>query len=90
MSEEKIVENKPEEKIKAIIKPTRGGLMKRTLKELEKLQIHLKDVFSMENITINLSWEKVIRLVNYNAGKKVLHWDHTFEETMEILQIFLL
>lgn len=72
-----------------VIGPARGGLMKRTLKELEALEIYLKDVFSMEGITINLTWNQVIKLVNYNAGKTVLNWDHTFEESLEILKIFL-
>lgn len=72
-----------------VIGPSRGGFLKRTLEELEKLDIQLKDVFSIEGSSINLSWTKVIRLVNYNAGKTVLRWDHTFEEALQIIKIFL-
>jgi len=68
----------------------RGGLMKRTLKELEMLEINLNDVFSIKDVSINLTWEKVIRLVNYNANKKVIGWEHTFEEAMELINLFLL
>jgi len=85
-------ENVFEEKEK--ITPTKnhlknGGLMKRTLKELETLDIKLSDVFTFDTVAINLSWEKAIRLINYNAGKKVLRWDHTFEEALEVIKIFL-
>lgn len=69
--------------------PVRGGLMKRTLKELEILDIKLSDVFSLDNVTINLSWGKIIRLVNYNADEEVLRWSNTFEEALEIIKIFL-
>ena len=72
--------------------PIYGGLMKRTLKELQSLDIQLKDLFSFTNsvITLNLTWEQVIKLCNFNAGKTVLRWDHTFEEAFEIIKIFLM
>ena len=81
------IETKPE--IPKKIGPPRGGLMKRTLKELEMLGIQFKDVFSKEKMTINLSWTKVICLVNYNAEEDVLGWDHTFTEALQIIGIFL-
>ena len=99
MSEEKIEVKTPEKEavepitkkeVKKVIGSPRGGLNKRTLKELEHLKISLKDVFSFGDVSINLSWEKVIRLVNYNAGKQVLRWDHTFEEAIEVIGIFLM
>lgn len=77
---------KKEEKSKG---PTRGGLMERTLKELELLNIKLSDIFSLENVTINLSWEKIIRLVNYNANEEVLYWSDTFGKALEVIKIFL-
>jgi len=86
-----MVENKKTSpKKKSITGPVRGGLMKRTLKELEVLEINLSDVFSMDSITINLSWDKVIKLVNYNADSQVLRWSNTFEEALEIVKIFLM
>lgn len=85
MTAEEVKETKKE-----IVGPIRGGTMKRTLKELEKLNIDLKDLFSIESLTINLSWDKLIKLVNYNAGKVVLSWEHTFEEALEIIGIFLM
>ena len=63
--------------------------MKRTLKELELLDIKLCDVFSFDDITINLSWGKLINLVNFNADDEVLHWSDTFEKALEIIKIFL-
>ena len=71
------------------IGPARGGTKKRTLKELEMLGIQLKDLFSVRDLTINLSWSKVIKLVNFNADKEVLNWKHTFEEALEVIEIFL-
>ena len=70
-------------------KPVRGGLMKRTLKELEMLDIKLSDIFSLDDVTINLSWGKIIRLVNYNADDEVLYWNDTLEKALEIIKIFL-
>ena len=81
---------KLEEPEKEVIGPARGGLMKRTLKELEMLEIQLSDVFVVRNVGLNLSWAQVIRLVNYNAEKTVLRWEHTFEEALELIQIFLM
>ncbi|KKM77945.1 hypothetical protein LCGC14_1364960 [marine sediment metagenome] len=69
--------------------PVMGGTLKRTLKELESLDVQLKDLFSVKNMTINLSWIKLIRLINFNADKVVLKWNHTFEETLEIIELFL-
>ena len=86
----KLVKKEILKKVKTETKPGRGGLMKRTLKELAKLDIALKDVFSIEGMSINLSWGKVINLVNYNAEKKVLGWNHTFEESLEVIDLFLL
>lgn len=88
-----MVENKKEvESVSenSVVVVGRGGLMKRTLKELEMLEVNLNDVFSIKGVSINLTWEKVIRLVNYNANKKVISWGHTFEEAMELINIFLL
>ena len=92
MTEEKIAETLPKiAKIKEeIIGPARGGLMKRTLKELQALDINFSDVIAIKNMSINLTWIKMINLINYNAEKKVLHWNHTFEEAIEIINIFLL
>ena len=70
-------------------KPVRGGLMKRTLKELEMLDVKLSDIFSLDDVTINLSWGKIIRLVNYNADDEVLYWNDTLEKALEIIKIFL-
>ena len=69
--------------------PARGGTMKRTLKQLASLDIQLNDLFSVKNMTINLSWKKLIDLVNFNADKEVLNWKHTFEEALEVIDIFL-
>lgn len=69
--------------------PIRGGLMKRTLKELESLDIRMIDIYTFDTIGINLSWDKLIRLVNYNADAKVLRWSNTFEEALEVIKIFL-
>ena len=71
------------------IGPPRGGLMKRTLKELESLGIDFKDLFSVKNFTITLSWAKLIDLINFNADEEVLKWTHTFKETLELIDIFL-
>lgn len=90
MAEESKVDTVEEPLKEVSEKAGRGGLMKRTLKELEMLDIDLRDVFSIKGVTINLTWEKVIKLVNYNAEKKVLNWSHTFEEALELIQIFLL
>lgn len=79
-------ENIFEEKEKPRMK---RGLMQNTLKELEALDIKLADVFTFDTVAINLSWDKIIRLINYNADKKVLRWDHTFEEALEVIKIFL-
>lgn len=89
---EEIKENSPvlEEPEVEIVKPARGGLMKRTLKELESLEIQLKHVFVIKGASLNLSWAQVIRLINYNAEKTVIRWEHTFEEALELIQIFLL
>jgi len=81
----KIPVKKPE-----VVGPANGGLMKRTLKELQVLDIQLRDVFAFSKITLNLTWEQVIKLCNFNAGKAVLRWDHTFEEAFEIIKIFLM
>ena len=79
-----------EEPQKEVIGPARGGLMKRTLKELEMLEIQLSDVFIVGKVGLNLSWTQVIRLINYNAEKTVIRWEHTFEEALELIQIFLM
>ena len=71
------------------VKSVRRGFMKLTLKELETLGIDLKDVFSIKGTTLNFSWEKLIRLINYLADKKVLGYEHTFEEAVNIIGIFL-
>ena len=63
--------------------------MKRTLKELEMLDVKLSDIFSLDDVTINLSWGKIIRLVNYNADDEVLYWNDTLEKALEIIKIFL-
>ena len=78
----------PQEVPKKIV-PARGGLMKRTLKELEALGIDFKDLFSVKNFTLNLSWSKLIDLMNFNAEKEVLKWTHTIKETLELIDIFL-
>ena len=83
--EKPVVPISPPEKIG----PKRGGLMKRTLRELETLGIHLKHMFSVDNISINLSWIQVIRAVNYNAENEVLRWDNTFEEALGVIELFL-
>ena len=80
----------PEVKEKIVVGPPHGGLPKRTLKELQSMDIHLSDVFSVRNFSLNLTWEKLIRLINFNAEKKVLSWNHTFEETIELISIFLM
>lgn len=89
---EEIKTNSPEleEPEKEVVEPARGGLMKRTLKELEKLEIQLSDIFTVGKVGLNLSWTQVIRLINYNAEKTVLRWEHTFEEALELIQIFLM
>lgn len=98
MTEEKKVIPKVETKVEvpkeAVVPPkkvgpARGGTMKRTLKQLASLDIQLNDLFSVKNMTINLSWIKLIRLINFNADKVVLKWNHTFEETLEIIELFL-
>ena len=75
---------------KEVVVPGRGGLMKRTLKELEMLKINLKDIFLVSGVSFNLGWDQIIRLINYNAEKKVLNWEHTFEEALEMIKLFLL
>ena len=98
MTEEKKVIPKVETKVEvpkeAVVPPkkvgpARGGTMKRTLKQLTSLNIQLNDLFSVKNMTINLSWEKLIHLVNFNAEKVVLRWDHTFEEALQVIDLFL-
>lgn len=69
--------------------PIRGGLMKRTLRELQELGIYLKNLISIEDMTLNLTWDQAINLCNFNAAKTVLRWDHTFEEALEIIKLFL-
>lgn len=69
--------------------PARGGLRKRTLKELEMLGIKLKDVFVMSRISINLEWKQVIDLINFNEGKEIIDWNTTFEKALELINVFL-
>jgi hypothetical protein len=90
MGEEVKAVKMEEPKKEIVIGPIKGGLPKRTLKELQSLDIHLNDVFSVRNFSLNLTWEKLIRLINFNADKKVLTWNHTFEETVELIGIFLM
>ncbi len=98
MSEEnKVVELNPEKVVEpkpiVIKKPPRGGLPKRTLRELDDLKINLKDAIAFspnKNITLNLSWAQVIRLINFNADDEVLNWNTTFEKAIEIIGIFLM
>ncbi len=82
-------EIKEVKEVPKVVGPIHGGLMKRTIKELETLEIPLKDIFEIKGVSINLSWSQIIRLANFNAGKTVLRWDHTFEEALEIIKIFL-
>lgn len=82
-------EVKTEEVKKIEVIKNRKTLMTLTLKELELLEIDLKDVFSIKGTTLNFSWEKLIRLINYLAKKTVLRYDHTFEEAIEVIGIFL-
>lgn len=69
--------------------PKRGGLGKRTIRELQMLGIQLNDLFEKEGFSIKLGWDKVIKLINYNADAVVLTWDTPFEEAVEIISDFL-
>ena len=91
MTEEKVENVKPDvpQVVPKKIGPARGGLMERTLKELESLGIDFKDLFSVANMTINLTWDKLIKLVNFNADKEVLNWNHNFKETLVVIELFL-
>lgn len=72
-------------------KPKKKGLMNLTLEELEMLKIQLRDIFVIKGgASLNLSWTQIIRVVNYNADKEVLRWDHTFEEAVQVIEIFLM
>jgi len=68
---------------------TSGGIMDTTLKDLEALEIQLSDVFSIDGLTFNLTWEKVIKYINFKAKRTVLTWDHTLKEASVLLNIFL-
>ncbi len=89
MADEIKVDTPKVETPKVEVGPVRGGLMKRTLRELQMLEIPLKDIGSLSNFTFNLSWVQIIKLVNFNADKKVLNWKHTLEEALEVISIFL-
>ena len=68
----------------------RKRLLDLTLKELEEIaSVSLKDIFSVEGMSLNLSWSQVIKLVNHLAGEKVLSWDTTAKEAIEQMGIFL-
>lgn len=83
-------ENKKKEEIKnQPKKKSHGGLMERTLLELDKLDINLSDLFNISGMTLNLTWPKLVRLINYNANDKVLSLDSTYKETLQAIKNFL-
>ena len=71
------------------------GLLNLTIRELQELNIQFKDIFSHEDYTLNLDWDKTIKLINhiartsYNIDHNVLNWNHTIEEALELFKIFL-
>lgn len=77
------------EKKETTKKKTRGGLMKRTLLELDKLDINLSDLFNISGMTLNLTWSKLVRLINYNANEEVVSLDSTYKDTLDAIKNFL-
>lgn len=65
------------------------GLMDLTISEMEELGIKLSDIFSLEGATVNLSWEKAIKVVNYLAGTVILTKSSTALIAMEAMGNFL-
>ena len=48
-----------------------------TLKEMDTLKIQLSDIMSQDGVTLNLTWDKLIKLVNYIAGAHTITWNST-------------
>jgi len=65
------------------------SLMDLTISEMEELGIKLSDIFSLEGATINLSWEKAIKVVNYLSGTVILTKSSTALVAMEAMGNFL-
>lgn len=70
-------------------KKSRGGLMERTLLELDNLDIQLSDLFNVSGTTLNLSWSKLVRLINYNANDEVISLDSKYKDTLQAIKNFL-
>ena len=65
-------------------------LMDLTIKEMKDLGIKMSDIFSLKEATINLSWDQVIRVVNYLAGTVILTESSTALQALESMSNFLL
>lgn len=66
------------------------GLMDLTIKEMKDLGVKMSDIFSLHEATINLSWDQVIRVVNYLAGSIILTEASTAGQALEAMSNFLL
>ena len=65
------------------------GLMDLTIKEMKDLGIKMSDIFSLQGATINLSWDQVIKVVNYLAGTVILTESSTALQAVESMSNFL-
>jgi len=61
------------------------------LRELEACGItKLRDMIALEgNANLNLSWNQLIKLVNFNAQEKILSMKSTFGEVLDAIPRFL-
>jgi len=65
------------------------GLMDLTIAEMEELGIKMSDIFSLQGATINLSWQQVIKIVNYLSGTVILTKTSTASQSIEAMSDFL-
>lgn len=78
-----------EETVKVEVVEKKKGLMNNTLQELEDLDIQLLKVIQIGEISIALTNDQLIKLINFNAGKDVIGWNTTAERSMEMAGHFL-
>ena len=69
------------------------GLYDLTIREAKELGIRMADLFMVEiegkNITLNLSWDHVIRVVNYLSGAETLTEESTILQAFTAMRSFL-
>ena len=69
------------------------GLFDLTIREAKKLELKMADLFVIEiegkNTTLNLSWDHVIRVVNYLSGTETLTEDSTLMQSFTAMRSFL-